>query len=319
MNINAIDLNLFLVFDAVIEEGSTTRAASRLHVTQSAVSNALARLRQTVGDPLFVRSGRGLAPTPRAEELRLPVREALGRLSHALGERFDPRTTARTFTLACADHHQAADVPRLAKAFGRAMPAACLRVVSVDYLLSSDGLATGTVDAALAPTGSDHGPGLHAAPLFEEAAVVVVRKGHPTVGATVSVARLNALGHIDVHLALGEPGQVNRAVRRSLDELGLRRRTAMIVPSFTTAAMTAAATDYVAWLPDHAAQLYTRILPLRSVRVRLPALEVGCVLLWHDRTHDDPGARCFRDLVIESLRSTRRRSAASPRARRRAS
>src|SRR5262245_10976397 len=200
MNISAVDLNLFLVFDAVLEERSTTRAASRLHVTQSAVSNALARLRQAVGDPLFVRNGRGLAPTPRAEEMGLPVREAIGRLSQALGQRFDPDTTTRTFVLACADHHQAADVPGLAKAFARAMPQACLRVVSVDYLLSSDGLATGTVDAALAPSGSE-GPGLHATPLFEEAAVVVVRKRHPTVGAKLSVAQLNALGHVDVHLA----------------------------------------------------------------------------------------------------------------------
>ncbi len=318
MNINEVDLNLFLVFDAVLEERSTTRAAARLHVTQSAVSNALARLRHAVGDPLFVRNGRGLAPTPRAEEMRLPIRDAIARLSHALGQRFDPTTTTRTFTLACADHHQAADVPRLAKAFASAMPAACLRVVSVDYLLSSDGLATGTVDAALAPAGSE-GPGLHATRLFEESAVVVVRKGHPTVGATLSVARLNALGHIDVHLALGQPGKVNRAVRGTLDELGLRRRTAMIVPSFTTAAMAAAATDYVAWLPDHAARLFTRILPLRAVKTQLPSLEIGCVLLWHDRTHDDPGAVFFRDVTRDSLGSTSRRSGASPRARPRGS
>jgi len=318
MNISAVDLNLFLVFDAVFEERSTTRAASRLHVTQSAVSNALARLRQTVGDPLFVRNGRGLAPTPRADEMRLPVREAIGRLSQALGQRFDPRSTTRTFTVACADHHQAADVPRLAKAFASAMPSACLRIVSVDYLLSSDGLAAGTVDAALAPEGTD-GPGLHAARLFEESAVVVVRKRHPTTGTTLSVAQLNALGHIDVHLALGQPGQVNRAVSNSLEELGLHRRTAMIVPSFTTAAMAAATTDYVAWLPDHAARLYTRILPLRAVKTRLPALAIGCVLLWHDRTHVDPGACCFRDLVIDSLRATRLRSAASPRGRPRGS
>jgi len=148
-HMSSLDLNLFLVFLAVIEEGSTVAAARRLALSQSAISNALGRLRHALGDPLFVRRGRGLVPTPRAEALRPVVSEALGRLAGVLHERFTAASSTRTFTLACADHHQAADVPRVAAAFARRMPSACLRVVSVDYLLATDGLASGAVDAAL--------------------------------------------------------------------------------------------------------------------------------------------------------------------------
>ena len=126
MNIAALDLNLFLVFQAVLDEGSTVRAAARLSVSQSAVSNALGRLRHAVGDPLFVRNGRGLVPTPRAQQMQPLVAEALRKLESAVGDAFDPRTTTRTFSLACADHHQAADVPRVAAAFAGALPQARL-------------------------------------------------------------------------------------------------------------------------------------------------------------------------------------------------
>jgi DNA-binding transcriptional LysR family regulator len=301
VNISALDLNLFLVFQAVLEEGTTVRAAARLGVTQSAVSNALARLRHAVGDPLFVRSGRGLVPTPRAEELRPAVAEAIRRLEEALGQTFDPGSTRRTFTLACADHHQAADVPKVARAFAAALPSACLRIVSIDYLIASDGLARGTVDAVLAPEGTE-GPDLHAEPLFREGPVLVVRRDHPEVGRSLTAEQLGALGHIDVHITLGEPGDVNRAVSAGLSEHGLARSIALVVPSFTAAAMVAASTDYVAWLPDHAARLYTSILPLRAVKAPLPPMDVACVLLWHERTHADAGASFFRALVARELR-----------------
>jgi DNA-binding transcriptional LysR family regulator len=308
MNTSGLDLNLFRVFQAVLEEGSTVRAAKRLSVTQSAVSNALARLRHAVGDPLFARSGRGLVPTPRAEEMRPGVTEALRRLDGVLGVSFDRRTTTRSFAIACADHHQAADIPRLARAFMQRMPKAQLRVVSVDYLLSSDGLASGTVDAAVAPDGTS-GPGLQSTPLFRESSGLYVRARHPALGTRLSLTDLAALGHIDVHLTLGKAGDANRAVNSKLLDLGFVRRIDVITPSFGAAAMIATVTDCVAWLPTHAARLYQKLLGLRELRSVLPAFEVGCSLLWHERTHADPGAACFRDIVVGALREAPPRAA----------
>src|SRR5581483_10445513 len=129
VNLSAIDLNLFLVLHAVLEERSATRAAARLHVTQSAVSNALARLRQLLGDPLVVRHGRGLVPTPRAEQLAPLLRDVADR-----------------FTMALADSHQATEASRIAQAFTRRLPQAKLRVVSADYLAATNGLSSGDID-----------------------------------------------------------------------------------------------------------------------------------------------------------------------------
>lgn len=309
VNLSALDLNLLVVFLAVLEEGTTVRAAARLSITQSAVSNALSRLRHALEDPLFVRHGRGITPTPRALALRPAVTEALHALERALGAGFDASTTTRTFTLAAADHHQAADLPKVARAFAQAMPRACLRIVSVDYLVSSNGLVSGSVDAALAPEGTQ-GQGLYAARLFRERAALLVRRGHPACRGPMTLTRLATLGHIDVHVTLGAPGRVNDDVRQSVAGVGFARRVSVIVPSFTTAAMIAAQTDDVAWLPEHAAELFARLLGLERLRAPLPPLEIGCDLVWHERTHADAGARALRELVLRTLREpgARRRS-----------
>src|SRR5215471_12294499 len=124
MNLSAVDLNLFVVLHAVLEEQSATRAAKRLNVTQSAVSNALARLRTVLGDPLFVRRGRGLVPTPRAEELAPILAQAMGHLERAVdqGQAFVPEASTRTFTLAAADNHQTSEGARIAEAFAKKVP-----------------------------------------------------------------------------------------------------------------------------------------------------------------------------------------------------
>src|SRR5580693_3705199 len=136
MNLSTLDLNLLLVLHAVLEERSATQAAERLNVTQSAVSNALARLRAVLGDPLVVRSGRGLVATPRAEELAPIVAQAIAYLEKAVdrGPSFVPRETTRTFTIAAADNHQTSEAPRIAAAFAKSLPHAELRMVSADFL-----------------------------------------------------------------------------------------------------------------------------------------------------------------------------------------
>src|ERR1700761_4218792 len=148
MNISEMDLNLFSVLDAVLSERSVTQAAKHLHVTQSAVSNSLARLREILSDPLVVRNGRTLTLTPRAELLAPMVSAGLNCLKSALQgtDRFVPGETNRTFTLAAADSQQVCDIPLIADRLSRQMPHAYLRVVSPDFLVSSDGLATGKID-----------------------------------------------------------------------------------------------------------------------------------------------------------------------------
>jgi DNA-binding transcriptional LysR family regulator len=302
VNLSAIDLNLFLVLHAVLEERSATRAAAHLHVTQSAVSNALARLRQLLGDPLVVRKGRGLVPTPRAEELAPLLRDVAAQLARALDRRgFVPEESTRTFTIGLADSHQATEAPRIARRFAARLPRAMLRVVSADYLAATDGLASGDVDVAFAPAQAVQ-PGMHSSALFEEQGALVVRRDHPRVRRRITRELFNELPHIDVHVVLGRPGTGHRVAERHWEKARVHRRTVLTVPYFLTAALAAAQTDCVAALPDRVADLCIRLLPLKKVTATFPLPRLTTVMVWHERTDADAGARCFRQLVAEAVR-----------------
>jgi DNA-binding transcriptional LysR family regulator len=304
MNLSAIDLNLFLVLHAVLESGSATRAAKELHVTQSAVSNALARLREVLGDPLVVRSGRGLVPTPRCQELRPLIASAVAQLQSAVdgGQGFQSETCTRTFTLAGADHHGVSDVPVLAALFERRLPRALLRVVSIDYLVERDGLATGAVDVAVGPEEAT-GPGCRSEPLYTDDAVLLVRRDHPRVrGRTMTKAAFSASKHIDLYLTEGGPGIGHREHTRVLQRHGVTREAGLAVPHFFAAAMAAARSDLIAGVPRRVARAFCDMLPLRAVEMPFPSPRMTQALIWHTRTDGDPGARYFRSLVIEALR-----------------
>lgn len=302
VNLSAVDLNLFLVLHAVLEERSATRAAARLNVTQSAVSNALARLRRLLGDPLVVRSGRGLVPTSRAEELAPLLKDATARLALALDRRgFVPEESTRTFTISLADSYQACDVPHIARVFAERLPRAVLRVVSADYLMATDGLASGDVDLAFFPEQAVQ-PGMRSSVLFEERGALVVRRDHPRVGQRMTRELFNALPHIDVHVALGRPGTGHRVAQRHWEKARVRRRVVLTVPYFLIAAMAAAQTDSVAAIPDRLAELCVRLLPVKRVAAVFPLPRLTTVMVWHERTDTDPAARFFRQLVSDAVR-----------------
>jgi DNA-binding transcriptional LysR family regulator len=314
MNLETLDLNLLAVLHAVLEERSATRAAKRLHVTQSAVSNALARLRHELGDPLVVRSGRGLVPTPRGAELGPVIAASMAQLADALdrGRGFVPEETTRTFTFAAADNNQVTDVPKIAALFARRLPKASLRIVSADYLIASDGLATGVVDATIAPTGGlrdDH----RSTPVLPEAAALLVRKGHPLARERITPETYAALGHIDIEVALGRTGTGHKLAMEEFRRLGLERNVSMRVPYFSTAALIASKTDLVASVPRRAGEAFVEMLPLRFLETTFTIRPMPMSLVWHERTHADPGARYFRDLVLEAILGEQRRRAAKRR------
>ncbi len=316
MNLSRIDLNLLLMLHAVLEERSATRAARRLHVTQSAVSNALTRARHLLGDPLVVRSGRGLALTPRASEIEPLLRAAIAQLGHVIDRRgFVPEESTRTFTIGLADNHQACDAPRIAAAFAARLPRALLRVVSADYLVATDGLASGEVDVAFMPEQAV-GAAERSVPLFEERGAIVVRRDHPRVGLRVSRKLFNELPHIDVHVALGRPGVGHRVAMRQWEAERLARRLVIAVPYFMTAALTAAATDAIAALPERFAKLCCEILPVKIVPAEFPLPRAKTVMVWHERTDADAGARFFRELVVEAVSEASRAEATGESARR---
>jgi DNA-binding transcriptional LysR family regulator len=317
VNVSGVDLNLFAVLGTVLAERSVTGAAKRLHVTPSAVSNSLARLRAILGDPLVVRSGNGLAPTPRAQELAPLLEAALAQLQSILDSKrgFVPAETTRVFTLAAADGNQVCDVPRIVAAFARELPRARLRVVSSDYLVSSDGLATGEIDAAFGVAGMRLGAGQQARPLYEEVGALVVRRDHPRVRQRMTPELFNSLRHIDVQVALGRTGAGHDIAERMWRALGLSRQVVLTVPHFVAAALAAARSDYVAALPRRVASVLCPLLALKMTRPTFAMPTAAVTMVWHARTDADAGAHYFRELIARATRDTpraaraRRRSA----------
>lgn len=303
VSISTLDLNLMLVLHTVLTERNVARAAERLHVTPSAVSNSLARLRDVLHDPLVTRKGRGIVPTPRALELAPVLSRSIRDIEVAIQPTaFDAKHCARTFTLAVADLGQLIWVPTLVREIRREMPLSHLRVVGVDTLVSLGDLSSSEVDVqlGLAPKA----PGVHSVLLVKEQSVLVARARHRFARKKLTKAELSELQHVRVDMV---PGKVFRDPFAALfTRAGVRRDIVVTVPSFTTAAEVVAATDLVTMVPASFLALKGESLGFRGVESVLPTHTISISMCWHDRTHTDPAAVAFRALIREVLRPTPR-------------
>src|SRR5882724_10587362 len=290
-----------LVLHTVLAERNVARAVERLHVTPSAVSNALARLRDVLGDPLVTRKGRSIVPTPRATELAPAIARAIDELEHALqAGPFDAASCTRTFTLAVADAGQITWVPRIATRMARELPKAHLRVVGIDSLVSLGDLTSSEIDLHLGVRGK--GAGLHVEPLFEERVVLVARRGHPALGKRRT---LGGLRHVRVDMVPGRNFRDHVAVVYA--RAGVLRQVAMTVPTFTAAAAVVAASDLVATLPASLLAVHGTQLGLRALIAPVSTPPIEMALCWHERTHADPAAVAFRALVRRAVLDARAR------------
>lgn len=296
VNISAIDLNLLHVLHAVLAEGSATRAAKRLHVTQSAVSNALARLRQALGDPLVVRNSRGLSATPRARELEPELSAIMASVGRLLKPRvsFDPATTTREFTLACADYCTAILGPALAELMHARAPLATLRLVTLEQLQGTEGLAS-NVDLHLGmppriPSGC------RSSALFQDSFVCMLPKTSKRAAKRLSLPHYLQASHVRVSVL----NSSHDAMDVALTKRGYARRIALTVPHFSVVPLIVERTGYIATLSRRLAETQARRFDVALVE---PPLQLGkrpTRMVWHERTETDEGARFFRRLVQDA-------------------
>ncbi|MBV4482084.1 LysR family transcriptional regulator [Pseudomonas khavaziana] len=288
------DFNLLITLDVLLAEGSVARAAKRLHLSPSAMSRALARLRAATGDPLLVRAGRGLVPTPRALQLREQVSQlvqdayAVLRPAHSL----DLGGLVRTFTLRTSEEFVESFGPALLARIAREAPGVRLRFVNKsdkDSTLLREGgvdLETGVVDA-------DASPEVLTQALFRDRLVGVVRDGHALSRGKVSAARFAQGQHVYVSRRGQERGQIDAA----LQALGLARQVSTVVSGFNTAIALARDTDLIASVPERYIAVPARGLHCFELPVRVPMFTVA--MLWHPRQDADLAHRWLRACLRE--------------------
>ena len=286
------DLNLLVTLDALLSEGSVARAARRLRLSPSAMSRALARLRETTGDPLLVRAGRGLVPTPRALELR----EQVSRLVHDAesvlrpAEQLDARRLARTFTLRASEGFVETFGPALIARVHEQAPGVRLRFVSKTDKDSAP-LRDGSVDLETGVVGKTMGPELRAQGLFRDRFIGVVRNGHPLSEGEITAARFAGARHVIV----SRRGIAEGPLDEALEQLGLTRAIATIVGGYSAALALARDSDLVATVPErHTGKLRDGMFSF-PLPVSAPAITVS--LLWHPRLDADPAQRWLRGIV----------------------
>ncbi|WP_429806937.1 LysR family transcriptional regulator [Ensifer sp. B1-9] len=294
------DLNLLVTLDVLLSEGSVARAARRLQISPSAMSRALARLREATGDPLLVRAGRGLVPTPRALELRGRVGPLVEAAEACLRptESLNLQTLTRTFTFRNREGFVENFGPDLIARIGAEAPGVRLRFVQKPDRESSP-LREGGVDLETGVVGDATGPELRVQALFHDRFVGVVRSGHPLANGEITPARYAGARHIHVSRRGNDMGPIDAA----LHALGLARDIATSVGSFSEALALARATDLIASVPERytgtlRANLFTFPLP-----VTLPEITIS--LLWHPRLDADPAHRWLRGCVREVCGGTR--------------
>lgn len=300
-DIKTLDLNLLKTLDALLDERSVTRAADRLGLTQPAVSGMLTRLRHSFDDPLFVRSQRGIIPTPRAQSLAGPVKHLLADASALLRPMaFDPVTADFSVSVAATDYAVQAVMLPFLTSLRHLAPGVRVAVRPVDPLALLTQFERADVDLALM-TPDDAPPDLHARRLFDEDYVCVLRHGHPDTpppGHALSLDRFCSLDHALVSYA----GQPFRGITDdALAAIGRHRRVVLSMTSFLALAAVLQTTDLIAVVPRRLAR---DIAGLIITEPPLPITGFTKLAVWHDRTHRAPEYRWVRSLLFDVVAGT---------------
>lgn len=305
MNLNALDLNLVRVFDALLRERSVTRAGERIGLSQPAVSAALNRLRHILNDQLFVRHGHEMLPTPRAEAMAEPVRLALAALERAfaLGRRFDPAALERTFTLMGADFFSLLLMPHLSQRVSTAAPQVALRFLDsargdVSRLLQDD-----AIDAALERP-LDVPEWVSSALLFRSPFVMIAAAGNTALraagiaaGATVPLELFCGLRHAIRSI----DGSMSGFTDDALAAVGRSRRIVLGLPHFQAVALAVKSSELIATVPKQFAEAVAGELGLAiyAPPLDIPVPEIR--MYWHARHDDEPPHQWLRNQVLAAV------------------
>ncbi|CAB3785231.1 LysR family transcriptional regulator [Pararobbsia alpina] len=299
MNLRELDLNLLVVFLEVLHTRGISAAAQNLGLSQPAVSNALARLRTTFDDALFVRTPGGMLPTPLAEELSGPVSSALSQLQDTFNhhrEAFDPATSLRRFTIAMTDVAEVYFMPRLTARCAELAPQVRISVVRSGDRALSNAMADGLIDLAIGAN-NDFSDSYYQQRLFRQECVTVFRIDHELGRSPLTLERFRAARHVWV----AESTSPYDRIAQLLEKAGIRARAPVEVPGFLAVPLIVAQGELVATVPRKLADSIAASFGLSFVKppLKLPLLQTNT--FWHRRFHHDTGHRWLRGLIASEF------------------
>ena len=299
--IRNIDLNLLKIFHTIYLEQSITKAAQILCVSQPAVSNALKRLRELYNDPLFIRTPDGMKPSPKAQELSVPIQKALLHFGKTLSteERFRPETSNRTFSVALTDYGEFFFLPTMLSRLSEIAQGVEIVCLPHPGATLSMELKAGTVDLVWDWVRIDD-PEFHVEPVFDDPGYCLVRKNHPEIKGQLTLDQYLAAEHV----ALRPTRLHHPKIERTLERRGLKRKVVAEVSHLTVIPMVVARTNLIATMPKRLARLYGEMMNLQVIQNPVYDETVVVYQMWHDHFTNDHGHQWFRKFVKDAATQT---------------
>jgi DNA-binding transcriptional LysR family regulator len=301
MDLRSVDLNLLVVFAALAEQRSVTRAADALGLSQPATSAALARLRVLLDDPLFVKAGTEMRPTPRASQLVAPVCQVLETVKGEIlqAHAFDPATTTRTFSVLTPDIGEINFLPRLLAHLATQAPGTNLKALAMPRHAAAEALESGMADLAVGYFPDLHKAGFVRQRLFRNEHVCIVQREHPAIGRTITLKQFLAASH-----AVVRPDGREHVFEQFLQARGLQRRVRLEVAHFMSLLPIISTSDLIATVPRDLAEVCVRYGHVRMLDapMKCPVIEVH--QFWHQRFHKDAAHVWLRGTVHKLFTAT---------------
>lgn len=296
MNLKDVDLNLLVVFNELHKHGRVSAAAESLGISQPGVSNALSRLRKLLGDELFLRTSRGMVPTPYAESLVQPIADALAALQGTLNARvaFDPARSERAFVIGVNDVGETYFLPRLMRALDQVAPGVTIRTVRTTSIDVRDEMERGRMDLAMGFLPGLKG-GFFQRRLFRQPYVCIFRQDHPLARSGVSARQFRAAEHVAIVSEGTGHGVVDEVIARA----GIRRRLRLTVPHFMAVGPVLQATDMIAVVPQRFADCACGPFGLAAAPCPVKIPESVINVFWHARNHREAANQWLRQVVVD--------------------
>ena len=290
-----MDMKLLAVFDEIYKTRSVSRAGENLGIPQTSVSLALARLRRRFNDPLFVRTGTGMMPTPRAATLVPQLRQALQLLQLATQQQaeFDPASSFRTFRISMTDISHLEFMPAMMNKVARVAPNVQIEVLRI-RADTGKLLESGDTDLAIGYM-PELEAGFYQQKLFKDRFACVVRRNHPLIDTKLSQSRFKS----ERHVVLVAPGTGNEIVERELKRQGTQRKVVLSLPTLPGVGNLLANTDLMATLPGRVAKILVNIAHVKALAPPYRFPDFAIKQHWHERYHQDPGNRGLRSTLAE--------------------